>query len=80
MVHICNPRYSGGTHKEDCSLRPAWAKICKTPSQQKSCVFVVNATQDTKAGTSQFEAFPGKKCETPSKIKLKQKQQVGGRV
>jgi hypothetical protein len=34
VAHICNPSYSGGRYKEDCSLKPAWQIVCETLSQK----------------------------------------------
>jgi hypothetical protein len=35
VVHICNPWYSENGGKENCGLRPAWAKLVQDPLLKK---------------------------------------------
>jgi hypothetical protein len=34
VAHACNPSYSGGRDQQDCSLKPAQAKLHKTLTQK----------------------------------------------
>jgi hypothetical protein len=48
VAHICNPSYSGGEEHQNRCLRPVWARVSETLSQQKSqgwwCKLVIPAT------------------------------------
>jgi hypothetical protein len=39
VAHACNPPYLGGKEQKDSDLGSAWAKVSKTASQVKSCVY-----------------------------------------
>jgi hypothetical protein len=65
VAHTCNPRYTGGRYREDCSLRPARPKSQQDAISMRKlgvtvCVPIIPATQEAEVGGPRYRSAPGK--------------------